>query len=105
MYLDQYNNLFMNPGWIPLSYPNDLTPVKLSPDFKTHEWSLIVRDNTLNLTEDEGISIGPFPLMNVAAKKYDVTLLPANCDGTGAFLRVFNTTAIFSNFSANELAS
>jgi hypothetical protein len=105
MYQDQNDKLWGNPGWIPLGYPNDLTPVSLSPDFNTHAWSLDVRDNSLNFTEDEGISTGPFSLTNVGTKDYDSSLLPADCDNTGIFLRVFNTTVIFSNFSANELAS
>jgi hypothetical protein len=105
VYQDQNDKLWGSPGWIPLGYPNDLTPVSLSPDFNTHAWSLDVRDNTLNFTEDEGVSAGPFSLTNVDAKDYEASLLPANCNKAGVFLRVFNTKVIFSNFSANELAS
>jgi hypothetical protein len=105
MYVDQRNKLWSNPGWVPLGYPNDLTRINLSPDFKTHVWSLEVRNNTLNFTEDEDTSIGPFSLTDKGARTYYTKLLPSSCTDTGVFLRVFNATAIFSDFSATELAS
>lgn len=104
-YQDQNGKLLNSAGWIPLGYPNNLTPVKVPVDFNTHGWSINVRANELTFTEDEGISSGSFPLTNVNAKGYDATLLPATCNNTGVFMRVYNTKAVFSNFSANELAS
>jgi hypothetical protein len=102
---DQYKKLWNSAGWIPLGYPNNLTPVDLPVDFITHDWSINVRSNKLTFTRDEGVSSMSFPLTNADARNYDETLLPGSCSNTGAFLRVYNTKAVFSNFSADELAS
>jgi hypothetical protein len=104
-YQDQSGKLFNSAGWIPLGYPNNLTPVKVPVDFNSHAWSINVRANELTFTEDEGVSSESFPLTNANAKGYDTTLLPATCNNTGIFIRVYNAKAVFSNFSANELAS
>jgi hypothetical protein len=104
-YTDQDNKLFNSAGWIPLGYPNNLTPINMPVDFNTHAWSISVRNNELTFTEDEGVSSRSFSLTNAEAKAHDETLLPATCNNTGIFLRVYNTKAVFSNFSTNELAS
>jgi hypothetical protein len=89
----------------PGKIPDDLTQVSLLPDFDTHLWSVSVTGGTLNFTEDEGPSKGPFQLTNAGAKNPSAKLLPASCGNAGVFLRVFNTRVIFSGFSANEFAS
>lgn len=104
-FADQYGSLFNSTGWIPLGYPNNLTPVRLSSDTDTHAWSINVRDDKLYFTEDEGPSFGPFSLTNNNAKDKNTALLPADCAAAGSFLRVYNTTAVFSDFSANEFSS
>jgi hypothetical protein len=102
---DQDNKLWSSAGWIPLGYPNNLTLVNLPVDLTTHYWSISVRNNELTFTRDEGVSSASFPLTSAGAGNYDETLLPGSCNDTGVFLRVYNTRAIFSNFSASELAS
>lgn len=102
---DQSNKLWSSAGWIPLGYPNNLTLLKLPVDFMTHAWSINIRNDKLAFTEDDGASSSSFPLTNAGAKTHDEALLPGNCKDTGVFLRVYNTRAIFSSFSADELAS
>jgi hypothetical protein len=105
VYQDDNNKPWDSTGWIPLGYPNNLTPVNLPVDFNTHAWSISARGNELTFTEDEGVSSKSYSLTSSGAKDYDTALLPATCKNTGVFLRVYNTKVLFSDFSASELAS
>ncbi|WP_280871985.1 hypothetical protein [Streptomyces sp. MJP52] len=70
----------------------------------TYVWTIRYQDeDTVTLTQNEGISLGPYPLTR--GEGTSRSPLPRDCRGKGVFLRVFNADVTFSDFSIEQLAA
>lgn len=82
---------------------NDGRGVPLVVDGKVHHWSVVMQGGRVTPSIDFGPPIGRFPVTRrINGSKFE-RQLPTNCRGAGAFLRVFGTTAEFSNITVTRL--
>jgi hypothetical protein len=82
---------------------NDGRYVPIVVDGKIHHWSVVLQNGRVTPSIDFGPPFGRFPVTRrVNGLKFE-RQLPTNCDGADAFLRVFGTTAEFSNITVTRL--
>lgn len=92
-----------NSGRFAMPNVNEGLRVPIVVDDKVHHWSVVLKDGVFTASIDFTAPIGPYPVTRQINGPKAEQLLPENCDGAGAFLRVLGTTAEFSNMRVYDL--
>jgi hypothetical protein len=82
---------------------NEGLRIPIAIDGKIHHWSVALKDGAFTASIDFTAPMGPYPVTKQVNGLKAEQLLPENCDGTGAFLRVLGTTAEFSNIRVYDM--
>lgn len=96
-----------NSGHFAMPDVNNGVAIPLEPDNKVHHWTVVVKDDLAYYMIDYGKRIGPFGLTREAATTTQTPYsdaLPQNCDDSGVYLRLLNSTVDLSNVEARAVS-